>query len=494
MSIIKFISDNINRAIVYLFLVFWVLIIVYLTTRRGYVMGMAVSLLPLILIYIWTIIKNPYIGFFVLLVLNYFIMGLVRYVNIPSPGIMMDLVIILTFVSIIINSFDSKTEIKFKNALNGLTLVAAIWVIFCIFQIFNPHSSSILAWLTSVRGIGVYFLAIVVLTSILMRKYRDLKRFLFIWAILSLIAVLKAFIQKTFGFDKAELIWLYVGGGSTTHIISSGIRYFSFYTDAANFGTGIAFSGVVFAISSFYFKQIRMKLFYLLVAAACAYGMLISGTRGSLAVPFVAFTAFVILSKRLKTIVITSILVASSFIFLKYTYYGQGNSYVRRARSAFNTEDASYQVRLNNQKKLKTFMSDKPFGVGLGMSKGDATNYRPIAYLTNIPSDSWYVLIWMENGIVGLILHILILSYILIYGSVTVLFRLKNRELRGFITAMLCGLAGVFVASYTIEIMGQFPSGFIIFISMTFIFLSPVFDKELKEAEINKSKAYETLS
>jgi hypothetical protein len=60
-----------------------------------------------------------------------------------------------------------------------------------------------------------------------------------------------------------------------------------------------------------------------------------------------------------------------------------------------------------------------------------------------------------------------------------VLFRLKNKELRGIIAAFTCGIAGLYVASYTLELMGQFPNGIIMYTLMTFIFLSPLYDKEL---------------
>lgn len=68
---------------------------------------------------------------------------------------------------------------------------------------------------------------------------------------------------------------------------------------------------------------------------------------------------------------------------------------------------------------------------------------------------------------------------ILGYGCFVVLFRLKNEELRGIIAAFTSGIAGLYVASYTLELMGQFPNGIIMYTFMTFIFLSPLYDKEL---------------
>jgi len=493
MSITKYIFSNANRAFVYSLLVIWIILILYVTTRMGYLFGIAASLTPILLFLIVMIVQNPYWCYFALFVANYYLSGFGRYFETLQPGIIMDIIIAITIVSTMVSSFQIKSEIKFRNALNGLTIGALLWFIYCFLELMNPNSSSAVAWLTSVRGIGVYFFVVVSLTAIIMRKYKDLKRFLFIWAILSLTAVLKAFIQKTFGFDSGELYWLYVGGGSVTHIIYSGIRYFSFFSDAGNFGTGIAFSGVVFAISSLYFKGIGMKIFYLFTAAACIYGMLISGTRGALAVPFVAFTVFVLLSKNLRYITLTTILIIFGYIFLNYTSIGQGNSYIRRMRTAFNPDDASLQVRLDNQQKLRAYLSDKPFGAGIGMSRGKASTYRPDAFLSKIPSDSWYVLIWVENGIIGLILHMLILLYIIFHGAYLVLIRLKNPQLKGLITALICGISGVYVASYSIEIIGQFPMGIILYVCMAFVFLSPVFEKELEEAELSNPDIYEKL-
>lgn len=489
-SIINFIFNNIAKILVYSFLVIAVLFIINITFRMGYIVGIAVSMLPIILIIFLTLVYSPFLGFTILFVTNYYMSGLARYFENISTGIYVDVVLGVIFSALFINSFFKKdTNIKFSNIFNRLTLVAFIWFLFCLAEILNPNSTSILAWLQSARGIGVYFLIVVSLTSVVMRNFVDLKRLLFIWALLSLTAVLKAYIQKTFGFDSAELRWLLEGGGSRTHFINTGIRYFSFYTDAANFGTGIAFAGAVFGISSFYFKQIRMKVFYLFAAAVCGYGMMISGTRGSLAVPFISLLTFVFLSKNIKAMIISVILVASSFVILRYTDFGQWNTYMRRMRTAFDPEDASFKVRKDNQQKLRTYMWTKPFGAGIGMSRKRSVNYTPDPFLSKIPTDSWYVLIWVETGIVGLILHLLILLYIIFHGAYLVLFRLKNRELKGLITALICGIAGVYVSSYSIEIIGQFPTGFILYICMTFVFLSPLYDKELEENKLRTNGA-----
>jgi len=474
------IFDNLNKWLVLSVLFIGILVILRISIYQGFQFGAIASLAPVAIIFLVIILNNPKWGFFILFICNYYISGLSRYVQSLPPGITMDVFFMLLISLIILNQFNHNSWVKFKNCMNPITMLALIWALYLIFEIFNTNNISTLAWFTSVRGLGVYFILTAVVASVLMRKYDDLKKIVLIWAILCLSAVLKAFIQKNFGFDYAESRWL-DEGGRATHIIYSGVRYFSFFTDAANFGTGIAFSGVVFAIVAFYIKSNALKVFYFLTAVACFYGMLLSGTRGSIAVPFVGLTLFIVLSKSFKFAVPTTAFIIVALVFLKFTYIGHGNQYIRRMRSVFNTEDASFVVRLENQAKMKVYMADKPFGAGVGMSRGKVHTYKPNPVLSQIATDSWYVLIWVETGIIGLLLHILILLTVLGYGCYLVLFRLKDRELRGIIAGFSCGIAGLYVASYSLEIIGQFPTGIIMYTLMTFIFLSPMYEKELEE-------------
>ena len=474
----KNISSNPGAALVYIAVLLLTAFATIVNLKFGTVAGMAIYLLPATLLMLVFFIERPFMAFLTLFTINYLISGISRYIPALAPGIFMDMILLLVILIVILQLFRKEDSLNFKNSLHALTLLSFIWFAYCVFQVFNPNSSSIVAWATSVRGIGMYFFILVLLTSLFVTKYKHVRTILILWAILSIFAVLKAVMQKTFGFDFAEQRWLNEGG-RTTHIIYSGIRYFSIFTDAANFGTGIAFSMLVFGIAAIYIKEYKIKILLAITAVICGYGMIISGTRGSLAIPFVGMVVFAFLSKNYKVIILTVILVTGGYWFLSQTFYGHGNQYIRRMRSAFNPEDPSLLVRLENQRILKIYMKDMPLGAGLGMSRGKATTYKPDPVLALIPSDSWYVMVWVETGIVGLILHLFILMYILLHGSFLVMFRLKTPEVKGIVTAMLCGISGIYISAYSIEILGQFPFAFITFISMTIVFISPRIEKEL---------------
>lgn len=473
----KHISGTASRVLPFLGLALGLAAVALAILKLGYVFGLVMAAVPLAFYAILFAIKNPYWSFTGLFVANYFIMAVARrFPDVPS-GVILDILLMFTLFTLLIRS--CYKHVGWERARNGLTVAALIWLAYCCLELFNPESVSVKAWFSAIRGYAVYFLLIAILTPIIFYRYKDLKRILFIWAALTLLAVFKAWYQRHFGFTEAELHWLFVRGGSSTHIIHSGVRYFSFFSDAANFGSSMGLSMVVFCCSALYYKNFWTKLFFLGVGAAACYGMIISGTRSALAVPFAGFALFILLAKQVKVILTGSILLVGAVLFLNFTTIGQGNALIRRMRSAFNFEDKSFRVRVENQKLMRTYMADRPFGAGLGHGGGKAKEYAPDAYLSQIPTDSWFVMVWVESGVVGLILHVCILLSILGYGCYIVWFKLRDPQLRGLTAALCAGVFGTMVAAYGNEILGQFPNGVILYMSQAFIFLAPRFDLEL---------------
>lgn len=445
------------------------------------IVGFAIAMVPTAIVILWASIRNPAVAMLGLFIINYFIMSVTRYAPGLPVGTVLDALVLYNILIITLHSLVCKVE--WRNARTGLTAVAVIWLIYCMLISFGPDVVSYGGWISSARSIAFYFFFIVVLAQITLNRYKYLKYMLLIWSVLTLIGVGKACIQKFIGFNEAELYWLYVLGGQTTHIIYSGIRYFSFFSDAANFGAIAGHALVVFSIAVLYYRNYWMKIYFLMVSGVALYGMLISGTRSALAVPFAGFAIFVLLSRNAKMIVLGTLAIIGAFIFLNFTTIGQGQALIRRARSAFDFQDKSFQVRLENQAKLRQLMADKPFGIGIGNGGGKALEYAPNSPHSLIPTDSWFVMIWVETGIVGLILHIGILLYILARGSYLVVFKLRNTQLRGLTAALVAGSGGIIVMSYGNEILGQIPTGAILYMSMALIFLSPHFDKELSEEQ-----------
>ncbi len=470
----------IPKIVLYAVLVIYIYLFYKMTMQRGYYWGAMIASLPLLSITFFLLLKNPLWNFIVLFIINYFVMGINRYISF-SPGIFMDVIIAFCFSALIIKSTYEKME--WKRILNPLTLTTTLWLLFCILELLNPKDVALDDWATKVRGLAIYPVLIVILVPVLLTRYKHLKGILIIWATLTLLAAFKGYWQKNHGFDATELEWLYVGGGARTHLISSGIRYFSFFTDAGNYGSCMGFSMVVLSISALYIKNNWLKFYFLIAALAGGYGMIISGTRGALAVPFIGYAIFALLSKNWKIALSSIILLITTFCFLNFTDIADENSLIRRMRSAFDKNDPSLNVRLENQKKLKEYLNDLPIGAGIGFSVTSKNDNNSDYELSQIPSDSWFVRVWIQTGIVGLTIYILLLFLAIIIGGYIILFKIKNKELGGILAAMLAGIFGMIASAYGNEILGQFPNCFLFYICLAFIFMGKYYDKELEEHE-----------
>ena len=484
---------SIGKTIQLVFLFLSVLIILYLGININPILALLVGIIPLALASSLFVFSSPYWILVAMFVINYYIMGITRYLPSLKPGVTIDILILFSIATLVINSLKPKQLHLWKRVNDPLIYAMLLWVIFCLFQLFNPESVSSEAWFIGIRGISVYMLIIVILTKMIITDYKKMKSIIFIWSLLTITAIIKVYIQKEYGFDIAEKKWLYVDGGASTHIIYSGIRYFSFFNDAATFGCSMAFSFVVFLITAMGKINIKYKIYYIIIALLSFNAMLESGTRAAMVIPFIGLLLYLILSKKIKIALYVGTLLILTFIFFNFTNIGQGNSTIRRARTTFSpSKDASYLVRKSNQAKMKTYMADKPFGVGIGLSAGRAQKYGSYTKLSEIPTDSWLVLVWIETGIVGLFIYIGMLLFILAYCGYIIMFRLKNNELRHYMMGLYGGIAGMIVAAYANEAFNQFPNGFIVYMGIAFICVSPYFDKEIEENKPNTKKFVES--
>lgn len=439
----------------------------------------AIVIIPLLLILLIQILREPITLFFFIFVLNYFVMGAGRYVDISGISFLMDILMACTLVMIFIYTALLR-NIEWKAGLNVLTIGSFIWMLYCLAEIYNP-SGVVKAWVLS-RSLAINGFVITLIVSLLFSKYKHMRILLFTLAIFTLLAFLKTLMQKRWGFDAAEVVWLN-NGGYKTHLIHSGTRYFSFFTDAGNLGSNMGCAGVIFAISALFVKNKFLKAFYLLVSGAALYAMFLSGTRGAMIVPLAGLALFAIVSKNTKILFASGFALICIYSFFVFTDIGNDNQQIRRMRTAFKpTEDASYNVRKENQKILAIHMKDKPFGEGLGLS-GVENQDISIRLTTQIPHDSWYVKVWVETGIIGILLYLGILFTAIGRGAWILMFKIKNRELRGILTALLCGIFGMLISAYGNAFWGQYPTSIIAYTGLALVLKGEYFDRELAERE-----------
>lgn len=424
-------------------------------------------------------------SYYVLFILQFMLVAASMFMDVKTGAFTLMLVMGMTFVILVRCSSQGFDLSRGKNA---MMYIFAFTGIFYLLEIGNPNNVQE-AWNIGVTHYWLYPLALSLLVPIAIRDRKGVEWLLFIWSVFILLAFLKGYWQKNHGFSVRDRYFLFVLGGYRTHIIWSGIRYFSFFSDAANYGVHSAMALTTFLISAFYTRRKWMKIYFILVALAAAYGLGISGTRAAMAVPLAGLLMYAVLSKNWKSIVISFIAVGAIFSFFYFTNIGSGNQYIRKMRTAFRpTEDASYLVRVENRKRMKTLLADRPFGYGIGLAKGE--RFAP-KELMPYPPDSWLVSVWVETGIVGLVIYLAAHGILFAWCSWILLFKIMNNRLRGLLAAWLCMNAGFFVAAYANDVM-QYPNSIVVYTGFALCFAGPYIDqvmqKEDEEKKIQKEK------
>lgn len=433
-------------------------------------------------IYFYVLFTKPVVGLYTAIALNYVILGMTRYIQGLPLGFAIDGILILTFLAIIFKRF--KERVDWTPAKNTLTIFSMVWLGYCFFQIVNPEARMIEPWIAS-RGMGFYFFYMVVLAAMLLYNSKRVDIFLYVWGFFSVLATLKGMGQLMIGLDSFEQAWL-DAGAHETHVLFGKLRIFSFMSDAGQFGANQGFTGVVFLVYSMTKKGIE-KVCFLAVGLLGFYGMMISGTRGAIAVPFAGVMMFLVLKKNIKILSIGLIGVVLLYVFFRFTMIGNGNAQIRRMRTGFDPNNKSLQVRLDNQKILKGYLASRPFGGGLGHAGDKAQRFLPHAFLSNVATDSWYVVIWAELGVVGLYMHLIILFYIIGTASYKVMFRIRDPIVKMRMSAFICGMAGVMLGSYGNQVLGSMPTSLCIYTSMYLMLNPKVFEtyKKNKEPKLN---------
>jgi O-antigen ligase len=172
---------------------------------------------------------------------------------------------------------------------------------------------------------------------------------------------------------------------------------------------------------------------------------------------------------------------------LKYTYVLQGFQPVARIRTALSADNPSLQARLRNQRTLGNYLADKPLGGGVGSAGYWGERFRPGSLLAETPTDSYYVRIWAETGIVGLALHLFLLGYFLGKGSI-IAWRLRHPQLRTLVLAVMAAYAGVLLANYGNQVFLQFPTGVVMAVALPLVFMAPHYDEQLLAEEKQLTK------
>jgi hypothetical protein len=423
--------------------------------------------------------RSQALMFWVLIVVNFFI----QMKDTPLPeGIPQSLyneaIEILLLTLAIINVRETKSE----RVLNTMFAALIIWCTFCTLEVLNDTCDLGLnfgLWYSGARLMAFQLLYAFLVFTIYVNSAKMLTTYLFLWGALALFSAFWIWKQQNMGLTVAENRWLQTRGRST-HILNAGtlIRYFSIYSDAANAGIGLAATAVAFLLFGFTSRIKKYRYIFLIVGAACTWAMFPTGTRTAIFCMLAGFMVYTVLSKSIKMTALIGTLGFLIFILLAFTTIGNGNSMIRRMRSAFDKNDASSGARADNQKVIKKYLMDAPFGLGIGVNYDDVPPNNKFAKLSRIPPDSEYVYIWVHTGIVGIIIFFFTTGMMFLGASRIVMFKLTSSSLRGIGAGLCCAFVSIQLGGYGNQVLMQFPNCLIFYGGLSLVYVLPSIEQD----------------
>ena len=438
-----------------------------------------VCLIPVIILAVLVVFRFPMISFWALVCINYFLQW--HNISLPS-GIPMSMYNEMFEIILLALAIINVNEAKFERTANIMLFALLIWCGYCTLQVMNDTCGigiDIGGWYAAARMMAFQLLYAFLVYILYISNPKILIKYLYVWGALALFAAFWVWKQQKIGFSPAEGSWLQ-NKGRTTHILQGGtlIRYFSIYSDAANFGIGIASTAVAFLIFGITSKIKKHKIYFLIVGFAAAWAMFPSGTRTAIACLMAGFMAYIFLSKSIK-IAIPVIMLFGLFVFiLAFTNIGNGNQQIRRMRSAFDTSDASANVRTINQEAMKKYMAEAPWGIGMNIGYQNVPANNKYTFMATIPPDSEYVFIWIHTGVIGITTFLICTAIMLLGACYIVLFKLNSPSLRGIGAGFCCAMVSQQLGGYGNQVLMQFPNCLVFYGGLSIVFVLPWIENE----------------
>ena len=479
----EYAHENGGRVII-LFLLFLLAIYQFLTA--GLSSFAIICSIPIIIIAVYATLKWKMFSFWTLITVNYFIQ--LKDISLPVPLSLPNELLELLLLGLAI--IDTKKESNLNRAGNLMLLAIIIWTTFCCIEMLNDTCAlgiDINSWFIGARLMALQLIWIFLVFTIYISTPEILIKYLKVWAIFSLISVIWVWKQTTFGFTSAEKQWIETRGRNT-HILNAGtlIRYFSTFSDAANYGCHAAGAAVAFIIFGITSKIKKNKWFFILISIAVIWGMFQSGTRTATFTLAAGLLTYVFLSKSIRIAIPFSIVFTFFAFLLIFTNIGNGNQQIRRMRSAFNKDDASANVRDINKEAIRKYIKDAPWGIGIGMSGTNIPANNKYNKLSNIPPDSEYVFIWVHTGPIGITVFLICMAIMWLGACRIVLFKLKNQALIGIGGGLCSAFVSIQLGAYANQVLYQYPNGLTFFGGLTIVYILPYIEPKWIEYEEKK--------
>lgn len=452
-----FTQINLNSFFVFSGLTILSIILAFITVKFGLTIGILSIVAIISLVVIFLMITNIEFGFFLVLVLSFFINYINRWTDGQVPFATLEIMMLLVFSGLLLKG-SNVTGVKngiAKSFKNPIAIALLIWVLYNHLEFLNPNSSNFIGKIVAIRQAWYSLLGFIVALSVF-DSIRSIKKFFKLTLSFSLLAAIFGITQKYIGLLPFEREWLFSDPGRVRLFVIWGeIRVWSFLNDPTNFGLLMASSGMICIILITGPYKVYKKVLLGIAGLTMFLAMVASGTRTAFVVVIVGFGIFGLINiKNVRTQIISLVFLLT----LIGVYFGPFySSPIVRIRTAFQGgDDPSMNVRLINKERIRPYLWSHPIGGGPNTTGESSDNSHP---LWGFPPDSGYLKIALELGYIGLILN-LWLYYKSSSQLVSQYFRIVDWEKRTLQIAILCSMIALSTAELTQITITQRPFDF----------------------------------
>ena len=452
-----------------------------LFTLGSFKFGLTFSLLVfIILIGIPTalsIIFYPRFGILVLLISAYFIMWVLRMgINFPL-GTMMDAIELLLIIGLFVSQKQKPTWEIFKNPISYMIL---IWIAYNLLMFLNPVAESRLAWVYTIRALAMVMLTYFIFMAQI-KTVGFIRIIIKLWIGLAFVAALYAFKQEHFGFFAFEERSVDTPLQRSLLFIGGRWRKFSIFSEPVAFAYNMVTASILCIVLMLNQMKTYKKVILGLLVLFFLLNMLYSGTRGAYPLLPIAIFMLAILKFNFKVLIVSSI---GLVFFVMLIFAPTSNPHIQRFQTAFRpSDDASFNVRKINQKKIQPYIQSHPFGGGLGATGTWGSRFSPNSYLASFPPDSGYVRTAVELGWVGMFLFCT-LMFVILKTGIKNYYQIKDPELKNYCLAMLLIVFALNIGNYPQEAFVQFPSSIYFYLAVALLNVTWLLDKQQQKKQL----------
>lgn len=462
------------------------LVVSFLTYKLQFIGFGAVLVLTIGLPIVFAITVYPEFGICALIVAAFFISYVSEFLPDEVPiGTLMDVTTYLLILGFFIKQRTERNWTYFKNPVSYMILA---WLSFNLLEFVNPSAESRLAWVYTVRTVGFIMLMYFVFVYQI-RTIKFIKTLLKLWLFLDVLAGISAFQQENIGFFPFEHRYLYADPLRVSLLFINGhMRKFGIFSDPVTFSYNMVIGSLLCIVLMMGNISTKKKVILGCTAAFFLYVMLYSGTRAAYVLIPGALSMLAVINFNRRVLTFTLIAAALLGVLIVMP---TSNPLIKRFQTAFNpSDDPSYNVRAENQKKIKPFILSHPIGGGLGSVGVWGRRFSPNSMLAKFPPDSGYVRVSVEMGWLGLLLFCT-LFFIVLKTGINFYFSVKNPTLKNYCLAMLLILFAFNIGNFPQQAIVQYPSNILFYLAISILVVCKRIDDNEQEElkQLNKTEA-----